>query len=152
MRYLSLEALSHLATSDLSREAVKKHQDIVMKALNVRAEGRTEGEGKERDGGGGRVLQNIFTITWMCVHYVWEELLYFSLSLSVPQTERDVSVRQRAIDLLYAMCDHANAQTIVEELLRYLEKADYSIRETLVCVCVCVCVCVSQCGWGGEAM
>ena len=46
MRYLSLEALSHLATSDLSREAVKKHQDIVMKALNVRAEGRMEeGEG-----------------------------------------------------------------------------------------------------------
>ena len=49
-----------------------------------------------------------------------------------PQTERDVSVRQRAIDLLYAMCDHTNAQTIVEELLHYLEKADYSIRETLV--------------------
>ena len=49
------------------------------------------------------------------------------------QTERDVSVRQRAIDLLYAMCDHTNAQTIVEELLHYLEKADYSIRETLVC-------------------
>ena len=41
-------------------------------------------------------------------------------------------VRQRAIDLLYAMCDHTNAQTIVEELLHYLEKADYSIRETLV--------------------
>ena len=32
------------------------------------------------------------------------------------------------------MCDHTNAQTIVEELLHYLEKADYSIRETLVCV------------------
>ena len=30
------------------------------------------------------------------------------------------------------MCDHTNAQTIVEELLHYLEKADYSIRETLV--------------------
>ena len=30
------------------------------------------------------------------------------------------------------MCDHSNAQTIVEELLQYLEKADYSIRETLV--------------------
>ena len=49
-----------------------------------------------------------------------------------PQTEHDVSVCQRAIDLLYAMCDHTNAQTIVEELLHYLEKADYSIRETLV--------------------
>ena len=48
------------------------------------------------------------------------------------QTERDVSVRLRAIDLLYAMCDHTNAQAIVEELLHYLEKADYSIRETLV--------------------
>ena len=85
---------------------------------------------------------------------------YIAISpLSVPQTERDVSVRQRAIDLLYAMCDHANAQTIVEELLRYLEKADYSIRETLVCVCVClyvclcVCLCVSVCVYqGGEAM
>ena len=32
------------------------------------------------------------------------------------------------------MCDHTNAQTIVEELLHYLEKADYFIRETLVCV------------------
>ena len=43
-----------------------------------------------------------------------------------PQMECDVSVRQRAIDLLYAMCDHTNAQTVVEELLHYLEKADYS--------------------------
>lgn len=49
------------------------------------------------------------------------------------QTERDVSVRQRAIDLLYAMCDRTNATTIVGELLNYLEKADYSIREELVC-------------------
>ena len=35
MRYLSLETLSHLATSDLSREAVKKHQDIVLNSLTV---------------------------------------------------------------------------------------------------------------------
>ena len=53
-------------------------------------------------------------------------------TLTFSQTERDVSVHQRAIDLLYVMCDHTNAQTIVEELLHYLEKADYSIRETLV--------------------
>ena len=43
-----------------------------------------------------------------------------------------MSVRTRAIDLLYAMCDHSNAQAIVEELMQYLERADYSIRETLV--------------------
>ena len=30
MRYLALESLSHLATSDLSREAVKKHQDTML--------------------------------------------------------------------------------------------------------------------------
>lgn len=41
-------------------------------------------------------------------------------------------MRQRAIDLLYAMCDHSNAEAIVAELLTYLEKADYSIRERLV--------------------
>ena len=42
-------------------------------------------------------------------------------------------MRQRAVDLLYAMCDHSNAVTIVTELLEYLKsKADYSIREELV--------------------
>ena len=49
------------------------------------------------------------------------------------QNERDISVRQRAVDLLYAMCDHSNAVPIVTELLEYLKsKADYSIREELV--------------------
>ena len=48
------------------------------------------------------------------------------------QTERDVSVRQRAVDLLYAMCDRSNAKQIVAEMLSYLETADYSIREEIV--------------------
>lgn len=48
------------------------------------------------------------------------------------QTERDVSVRQRAVDLLYAMCDRSNAEEIVGEMLEYLESADYSIREEMV--------------------
>lgn len=81
LRYLALESMSLLATSELSHDAVKKHQDTVLSAL---------------------------------------------------KTERDVSVRQRAIDLLYAMCDRSNATTIVGELLNYLEKADYAIREELV--------------------
>ena len=54
------------------------------------------------------------------------------LPLCLPQTERDVSVRQRAVDLLYAMCDRSNAQQIVAEMLSYLETADYSIREEIV--------------------
>ncbi|VDO40780.1 unnamed protein product [Haemonchus placei] len=48
------------------------------------------------------------------------------------KTERDVSVRQRAVDLLYAMCDRTNASEIVAEMLSYLETADYSIREEMV--------------------
>lgn len=43
-----------------------------------------------------------------------------------------MSVRQRAADLLYAMCDRSNAQAIVGEMLSYLETADYSIREEMV--------------------
>ncbi len=97
---MSLETLSHLAISDLSREAVKKHQDVVLKALKV-------------------------FIYILCMYIIL-------IPYCCTQTEKDISVRQRAIDLLYAMCDHSNAKAIVEELLEYLEKADYSIRETLV--------------------
>ena len=43
-----------------------------------------------------------------------------------------MSVRQRAVDLLYAMCDKSNAEEIVAEMLAYLETADYSIREEMV--------------------
>ncbi|CDQ93615.1 unnamed protein product [Oncorhynchus mykiss] len=65
------------------------------------------------------------------------------------KTERDVSVRQRAADLLYAMCDRSNAKQIVAEMLSYLETADYSIREEMVRVCLCV-YCMfspSECLW-----
>uniref|UniRef100_A0A131XJL4 AP-2 complex subunit alpha n=1 Tax=Hyalomma excavatum TaxID=257692 RepID=A0A131XJL4_9ACAR len=81
LRYLALESLCLLATSEFSHEAVKKHQETVVNAL---------------------------------------------------KTERDVSVRQRAVDLLYAMCDKSNAEEIVAEMLAYLETADYSIREEMV--------------------
>ncbi|XP_014662046.1 PREDICTED: AP-2 complex subunit alpha-like [Priapulus caudatus] len=59
LRYLALETMCLLATSEFSHEAVKKHQETVINAL---------------------------------------------------KTERDVSVRQRAVDLLYAMCDKTNAE------------------------------------------
>lgn len=81
LRYLALESMCLLATSEFSHDAVKKHQDTVINAL---------------------------------------------------KTERDVSVRQRAVDLLYAMCDKTNAEEIVAEMLKYLETADYSIREEMV--------------------
>ncbi|XP_058256910.1 AP-2 complex subunit alpha-2 [Hemibagrus wyckioides] len=81
LRYLALESMCTLASSEFSHEAVKTHIDTVINAL---------------------------------------------------KTERDVSVRQRAVDLLYAMCDRSNAKQIVAEMLSYLETADYSIREEIV--------------------
>uniref|UniRef100_A0A8C9TQN4 AP-2 complex subunit alpha n=1 Tax=Scleropages formosus TaxID=113540 RepID=A0A8C9TQN4_SCLFO len=81
LRYLALESMCTLATSEFSHEAVKTHIETVINAL---------------------------------------------------KTERDVSVRQRAVDLLYAMCDRSNAKQIVAEMLGYLETADYSIREEIV--------------------
>ncbi|VDM39075.1 unnamed protein product [Toxocara canis] len=75
LRYLALESMCLLATSEFSHEAVKRHQETIISSL---------------------------------------------------KTERDVSVRQRAVDLL------SNAAEIVSEMLSYLETADYSIREEMV--------------------
>ena len=44
----------------------------------------------------------------------------------------DISIRRRALDLLYGMCDSGNAQDIVRELLDYLVVSDFAIREELV--------------------
>lgn len=43
----------------------------------------------------------------------------------------DISIRRRALDLLYGMCDISNAKDIVEELLQYLSSADFAMREEL---------------------
>lgn len=68
------------------------------------------------------------------MHFISSDLQRSDIFVVVfpAQTERDVSVRQRAVDLLYAMCDRSNAKQIVAEMLRYLEMADYSIREEIV--------------------
>jgi len=65
-------------------------------------------------------------------HYTFLRPMLSSKDVYWFQTERDVSVRQRAVDLLYAMCDRTNAEEIVGEMLEYLESADYSIREEMV--------------------
>lgn len=46
--------------------------------------------------------------------------------------DRDISVRRRGLDLLYSMCDTTNSKVIVGELLRYLQIADYNLREEMV--------------------
>ncbi|KIY52732.1 Adaptor protein complex AP-2 alpha subunit [Fistulina hepatica ATCC 64428] len=46
--------------------------------------------------------------------------------------DKDISVRRRALDLLYSMCDTDNSEVIVGELLRYIRVADYALREEMV--------------------
>ncbi|KAH7400771.1 adaptin N terminal region-domain-containing protein [Phaeosphaeria sp. MPI-PUGE-AT-0046c] len=80
VRYLGLEAMTHLAARSETLDPIKKHQTIIIGSLR----------------------------------------------------DRDISVRRQGLDLLYSMCDSGNAQAIVNELLRYLQSADYAIREEMV--------------------
>lgn len=44
----------------------------------------------------------------------------------------DVSIRKRALDLLYSMCDKSNARDIVSQLLKYLQLCSHELREETV--------------------
>lgn len=46
--------------------------------------------------------------------------------------ERDISVRRRALDLLFTMCNPQNAKHIITALVAFLEHAEYAIREEMV--------------------
>lgn len=52
--------------------------------------------------------------------------------------DADISIRRRALDLLYSMCNKKNAGGIVGELLAYLPLSDYAIREELVYQNICI--------------
>jgi AP-2 complex subunit alpha len=80
VRYLGLEAMTHLAARAETLDPIKQHQEIIIASLR----------------------------------------------------DRDISVRRKGLDLLYSMCDLSNAHTIVSELLKYLQIADYAIREEMV--------------------
>ncbi|KAF2144927.1 uncharacterized protein K452DRAFT_221955 [Aplosporella prunicola CBS 121167] len=80
VRYLGLEAMTHLAARAETLDPIKKHQGIIINSLR----------------------------------------------------DRDISVRRQGLDLLYSMCDSSNAAPIVSELLKYLQTADFAIREEMV--------------------
>lgn len=79
VRYLGLEAMTHLAARAENLGPIKQHQEVILGSLK----------------------------------------------------DRDISVRRKGLDLLYSMCDSTNSGPIVAELLRYLENADFAIREEM---------------------
>ncbi|KAL9056364.1 MAG: hypothetical protein Q9162_002955 [Coniocarpon cinnabarinum] len=80
VRYLGLEAMTHLASRGEALDPIKQHQKSIVASLR----------------------------------------------------DRDITVRRQALDLLYSMCDQTNQQSIVTELLKHLQTADYAIREEMV--------------------
>lgn len=55
-----------------------------------------------------------------------QNVINFSLN------DPDVSIRKRAMDLMYYMCDKSNATEIVEEMMKHLEKAEFNLKEEFV--------------------
>eukprot|EP00216_Chloropicon_sp_CCMP2111_P002302 CAMPEP_0198244466 /NCGR_PEP_ID=MMETSP1446-20131203/35195_1 /TAXON_ID=1461542 ORGANISM="Unidentified sp, Strain CCMP2111" /NCGR_SAMPLE_ID=MMETSP1446 /ASSEMBLY_ACC=CAM_ASM_001112 /LENGTH=972 /DNA_ID=CAMNT_0043928507 /DNA_START=138 /DNA_END=3059 /DNA_ORIENTATION=+ len=51
--------------------------------------------------------------------------------ITVSLHDPDISIRKRALDLLYGMCNATNSREIVEQLLDYLTTADFMMREEL---------------------
>ncbi|KAJ2138577.1 hypothetical protein IW136_003084 [Coemansia sp. RSA 678] len=60
-----------------------------------------------------------------------EPLKKFQGVITQALRDRDVSVRRRALDLLYSMCDVDNAKPVVNELLRHMGAADLALREEM---------------------
>ncbi|ODV62370.1 Apl3p, partial [Ascoidea rubescens DSM 1968] len=45
--------------------------------------------------------------------------------------DKDISVRRKALELLYAICDTDNVEKVVGELLKFLSTADYALRSEI---------------------
>lgn len=56
----------------------------------------------------------------------------YQATVLVSLKDADISVRRRALDLLFVMCDTDNAERIVDELITNLSVADAAIREEMV--------------------
>jgi AP-2 complex subunit alpha len=53
-------------------------------------------------------------------------------TVMVSLKDADISMRRRALDLLFVISDHENAAGIVEELMTYLAVSDAAMREEMV--------------------
>lgn len=59
--------------------------------------------------------------------------LYSAVSLRLAsRQDADISIRRRALDVLFVMADEENAADIVQELVTYLAASDAAIREEMV--------------------
>ena len=53
-------------------------------------------------------------------------------TIIVSLRDEDISIRRRALDLLFSLCDQQSAGEVVNELLDYLQENDYELKEEMV--------------------
>lgn len=54
------------------------------------------------------------------------------VTIVISLRDPDVSIRRRALDLLFCLCDQSVAGNVVNELLDYLQENDYELKEEMV--------------------
>mmetsp|Transcript_25693 Transcript_25693/g.45735 ORF Transcript_25693/g.45735 Transcript_25693/m.45735 type:complete len:666 (-) Transcript_25693:12-2009(-) len=112
------EALALVMHLDYERELVKQCLLLLGKFISVR-------EPNIRYLG----LENMCRLSLIpeCLPSIRSHLKTIISSLK----DQDISIRRRALDLLFTMCDYDNARDIVSELMQYLGHADFTMREEL---------------------
>lgn len=68
------------------------------------------------------------SMTTLASGYDQVPLSNFLINIIQSLRDHDISIRRKAIDLLYSICNANNVRTIVNELLKYLQTADFTIR------------------------
>eukprot|EP00756_Hemistasia_phaeocysticola_P040522 Hpha_TRINITY_DN16867_c2_g1::TRINITY_DN16867_c2_g1_i8::g.149188::m.149188/K11824/AP2A; AP-2 complex subunit alpha len=67
-----------------------------------------------------------------CGEVFYEHIKKYQVAIVNSLKDPDISIRRKALDLLYVMCDKSNAGEIVGELIDHLPVSEHQIREDLV--------------------
>lgn len=59
-------------------------------------------------------------------------ILKHQTTVVISLRDSDISIRKRALDVLFSMCNEDNSSSVIEELLNVLKDADFTIKEDIV--------------------
>ena len=136
-----------LTETDVSDSINKSNADhaILFEAVNLIVVWGSQGPAQLRDGAM-KLLGKFISVREPNIRYLGlltmaklaqlegsaESIKKHQATVLVSLKDADISVRRRALDLLFVMCDTDNAERIVDELVAHLVLADAAIREEMV--------------------
>lgn len=136
-----------LTETDVSDSINKSNADhaILFEAVNLIVTWGSSGPAQLRDGAM-KLLGKFISVREPNIRYLGlltmaklaqlegsaEAIKKHQATVIVSLKDADISVRRRALDLLFVMCDTDNAVRIVDELVAHLAAADAAIREEMV--------------------